>query len=488
MDINWEQVWSIASLIILIAYQITILVTIVFIILDNKKPEKTIAWVVVLVILPVVGLLAYLNFGRNLRKIRLMDRKSLMDDQRVINLANFQLEQLVDNEFGLDKKILDKKHIITYLLKSSKAILTEHNRVKIFTNGKENFESILNDLNNAKDHIHLEYYIFDADKIGNKIKDILVDKAKAGLEVRVIYDDVGSWGLKKRFLKDLKDAGVMVHSFLPVKFPLFTSKVNYRNHRKIIVIDGKIGYVGGMNIADRYIEGDKLGPWRDTHLRLDGNAVKALQLIFGVDWDFVCQKTFDTLERYFPPKTYQEGELVQIAASGPDSELSYIMETYFTAIATARKNIYIITPYLIPTESILTALRTASIGGVDVRIIIPKKSDSYWVNFSSLSYVEKLLKHGIRVYMYNKGFNHSKVMTVDGVFSSVGTANMDYRSFDYNLEVNAIIYDQKIASELDVQFFKDLENSEEIDLVRWKKRSLGVKIKHSFARVLAPIF
>jgi len=471
-EINWEQVWSIASVVLLIAYQVTILITIIFIILDNKKPEKTIAWVVVLVILPVVGLLAYLNFGRNYRKIKLMDRKSLMDDQRVVNLANLQLEQLVDNEFGLDQKILDKKH----------------NRVKIFTNGKENFESILNDLNNAKDHIHLEYYIFDADKIGNKIKDILVDKAKAGLEVRVIYDGVGSWGLKKHFLKEMKEAGVMVHPFLPVRLPLFTSKVNYRNHRKIIVIDGKIGYVGGMNIADRYIEGDKLGPWRDTHLRLEGNAVKALQLIFGVDWDFVCQKTFDTLERYFPPKTYQEGKLVQIAASGPDSELSYIMETYFTAIATARKNIYIITPYLIPTESILTALRTASIGGVDVKIIIPKKSDSYWVNFSSLSYVEKLLKHGIRVYLYNKGFNHSKVMTVDGVFSSVGTANMDYRSFDYNLEVNAIIYDQQIASELDIQFYKDLENSEEIDLVRWKKRSLGIKIKHSFARVLAPIF
>lgn len=487
--VDWTQIWSIASVVLLISYQVVILLTLLFLLLDNRKPEKTIAWAIVLILLPVVGLISYMILGRNLRKEKLLDRKSLMDDDRVIKLRTQQLEKLINNEIDLGDAIHDRKNIITFLLKSSKALLSEYNTIKHFSQGIDAFESILTDLERAQHHIHMEYYVFEPDAIGRSIKDILIRKAKEGVEVRFIYDSVGSWNLSRKFLKEMEEAGVMTREFLPVRFPWFTSRVNYRNHRKIIVIDGTIGYVGGMNVADRYIEGTpKLGIWRDSHLKLTGGSVRALQLVFCVDWDFVDGKTLDGVERFFPETRVENKKLIQIAASGPDSETSYMMETYFAAIVTAKKFIYITTPYFLPNESILTALRTAALAGVEIRIIIPRKSDSYMVSFASLSYIQSLLKIGVRVYFYRRGFVHAKTMVVDGVISSVGTANMDYRSFDYNLEVNAIIYDEEFANELVSQFNKDIKESEEISLERWRKRKIIDKLRQSAARLFAPIF
>jgi cardiolipin synthase len=460
-----------------------------FLLLDNRRPEKTIAWALVLIMLPVAGLIAYMVMGRNLRKEKLLDRKSLMDDERVIRLRTQQLNHLLKNELEFSDAVQDKKNIITFLLKSSKAILSEFNSINHFTKGSDAFESIFNDLERARHHIHLEYYIFEPDSTGSSVKNILIQKARQGVEVRFIYDSVGSWGLTRKFLNEMKDAGVETREFLPVQFPWFTSRVNYRNHRKIIVIDGTVGYVGGMNVADRYIDGTpKLGAWRDSHLRLEGGSVKALQLVFCVDWDFVNGSAMANVENYFPPTIIKSRKFVQIAASGPDSETSYMMETFFATMVTARKNIYITTPYFLPNESILTALRTAAFAGVEIKIIIPRKSDSYMVSFASLSYIQSLLKLGIRVFFYRKGFIHAKTMTVDSIISSVGTANMDYRSFDYNLEVNAIIYDEEFAREMEDQFNRDLEFSEEIFLDRWRKRKLTDKIRQSAARLFAPIF
>jgi len=489
LEINWTQILSIATIVILIAYQGVILFTIFILLLDNRKPEKTIAWIIVLVLLPGIGLITYMIVGRNLRKEKLLDRKSLMDDERVVKLRNIQLNKLINDELDLSEAINEKKGIIAFLLKSSKALLSEFNEITHFNNGSQAFASIFDDLEMAQHHIHLEYYIFESDSTGARMKDILIRKAREGVEVRFIYDSVGSSNLNYKFLKGMEEAGIEIYEFLPVRFPWFTSKVNYRNHRKIIVIDGTVGYVGGMNIADRYVDGSpRLGKWRDSHLKLEGGSVRGLQLVFLVDWDFVSTKQMKNLDAYFPAQNVSTRKLVQIAASGPDSEMTYMMETYFSAIISARKNIYITTPYFLPSESITTALRTAAMAGVDIRIIVPRKSDSYFVSFASLSYIESLLKMGIRVYFYRKGFIHAKTMSVDGIISSVGTANMDYRSFDYNLEVNAIIYDEEFAQTMERQFMEDLQASEEIFLDRWRKRKLTDKIKQSAARLFAPIF
>ena len=373
------------------------------------------------------------------------------------------------------------------LIKNSRSRLTENNKVEVLNNGKETFDSIIEALNNAQDHIHLEYYIIEDDEIGNRIKDILIKKAKEGIKIRLIYDDVGSWGLGHDFILDLIEAGIDLYSFMPVRTYRFANKINNRNHRKIIVVDGITGFVGGLNIADRYLKGrDGKGFWRDTHLRLEGDAVKSLQEIFLIDWFFMSSVLLSE-ERYFPVHSISEKHLIQISPSGPDSDWSCIMQTFFAAITTATNYIYISTPYFLPNESILTAIRTAALSGVDVKIILPEKNDSFLTNFSSRSYVQGLLEAGVNVYFYNKGFTHSKLLMVDDVFATVGTANMDIRSFDQNFEVNALIYDEEITLKLKSDFIKDIGNSNLVSLKTFKNRPLLEKLKESFARLFSPL-
>ena len=340
---------------------------------ENRDPEITLAWVLVLVLIPIVGLGLYLNFGRNFRKVKIFSRKGLTDLVRIEELSQNQIKDL--SSITSEPETLVKSNIIKLLLNNSKALLTAKNEVDILQNGKATFNAILDALNKAEQHIHLEYYVYEDDTIGNKIKDLLIQKASSGLEVRIIIDAIGSWSLSKRFLKELRKSGVEVGVFMPVRFPLVANKINYRNHRKIIVVDGKIGFVGGLNIADRYIDGTReLGPWRDTHLKLEGDAVQSLQTVFITDWYFVT-KNYLQGDRYFPPHLVKNQLLVQITSSGPDSDWSNIMQSYFTAITTAEKYIYISTPYFMPNESILTALKTAALSGVDVKLILPGRSD-----------------------------------------------------------------------------------------------------------------
>lgn len=487
LSVTFEQIWLHIAYIFNIVYVITIIFTIIFVILENRNPTKTISWVMVLILLPVVGIIFYLYFGQNYRKSKIFSRKGIFDYQKIESLSKIQIKKLPNNKFLENKKIKDKLNIITLLLNNSKALLSEKNKVKILKNGKQTFGSILYELENAKHHIHIEYYIIANDKIGNQIKEILKRKAKQGVEVRLIYDDVGSWSLKKRYIRSLQKAGIEVNCFMPVRFPFLTSKINFRNHRKIIVVDGKIGFVGGLNIADYYITGTKkLGPWRDTHLRLEGESVLSLQIVFLIDWYFITKKLIDG-EKYFPENKVVDEHLVQITASGPDSDWASIMQAYFVAITTAKNYIYISTPYFIPNESILTALRTTALSGVDVKIILPCKSDSVMVYWSSMSFIQNLLEAGIKVYFYQAGFPHSKLLMVDDVFSSVGTANLDYRSFDHNFEVNALIYDESVAVELKQNFIEDLNNSKQIFLNEWKKRPIVNKFKASIARLFSPL-
>jgi cardiolipin synthase A/B len=484
---DFANIWSSTLLVLNIIYFTTAIFISLSVILDNRNPSKTISWIIVLFVLPFIGLLLYLFFGQNYRKEKIYSRKGMEDFHRIRNFSDNQLIELFSKDFLSNEKIRSKLPIITLLMNNSKALLTEKNRVSILNNGRRTFQSIFTELRKAKNHIHLEYYIIDEDKLGNELKDILIEKATEGLEVRLIYDDVGCWRLSKKFLNDLSAAGVEHHPFMPVRFPYFANRINYRNHRKIVVIDGKVGFVGGLNIADRYLYGNKkLGPWRDTHLKIEGEAVNALQVVFLIDWQFVSGQTIKDI-RYFPKTRISNTQLVQITASGPDSDWASIMQAYFAAISTAQQYIYISNPYFIPNESILTALKTASLSGVDVRIILPGESDAFLTYYSSLSYVQELLEANIRVFFYRKGFIHSKLILVDDVFSSVGTANMDMRSFDDNFEVNALIYDEEICLELRKSFFDDILHSEEVVLNEFRKRSLRRKLTESVSRIFSPL-
>ncbi len=469
-------------------YALTIIFMVILVIQQRGDPMKTIAWLLVITFVPVLGIVLYFFFGKNYRKEKIFSRKGLSDSIQIKKLAKYQPSNRAGKDYWPDESIADKSRIMKMLYNSDKALLTEHNRMKILVNGRTTFDSIIQAIESAQDHIHLEYYIIEEDKIGNTIKDILIRKAKEGVEVRLIYDDVGCWSLSREFVRSLKKAGVRVFPFMPVRFPFFTNKINYRNHRKIIVVDGKIGFVGGLNIADRYISGDEeLGAWRDTHVRIEGDAVYSLQSVFLLDWYFVSKRNIYDRDKYFPPNDITDRHLVQIVASGPDSDWSSIMQTFFSAIATANSYIYISTPYFLPNESILTALRTAALSGVDVRLLLPKHSDSRLVRWSSFSYINQLLEAGVKVYLYERGFTHSKMMVVDDVFGSVGTANMDIRSFDQNFEVNALVYDYRLAVAMRNIFMNDISGLKPIDHKEWEGRPRWMVFRESVARVFSPL-
>jgi len=482
--------WTLSSALIVVGlsiYLLTILYVVFSLLRENRNPEITLAWVLVLTLIPLIGLVLYLNFGRNFRKVKIFSRKGLTDLVRIEEISLNQIRDLSSIASNGSVSLI-KSNIIKLLLNNSKAILTAKNKVDILQNGEATFTAILDELSKAKHHIHMEYYLYEDDSIGNQIKNILMEKAQQGLEVRLIIDAIGSWGLSKRFLRDLKKTGVELGVFMPVRFPLVANKINYRNHRKIIISDGKTGFMGGVNIADRYIHGTpELGVWRDTHLKLQGDAVQSLQTVFITDWFFITKRYLRGTP-YFPDHEINNQLLVQITSSGPDSDWSNIMQAYFTAITTAERYIYISTPYFLPNESILTALKTAALSGVDVKLILPGNSDVRSTWYASVSYTEELLRAGVNVYMYKKGFNHGKIMMVDGVFTSIGTANMDGRSFNRNFEVNALIYDREKAEEMKESFLQDIADSEKIHLKEFLIRPRRQKIKESLCRVLGPLY
>jgi cardiolipin synthase len=487
LSINWSEFWVHFFKVLAVLYIITITSTVIIVILENRSPLKTISWILVLVTLPIFGLIIYLVFGQSFRKQKMFNLKELGDMKWLQVMSQDQKLNLHKNRWLKDERIQEKKNLMTLLLNNSKALLTGYNRVKILNDGKETFSSIFKALQKAKDHIHLEYYILEDGELASELLSILMRKAREGVEVRVIFDDVGSWKLSKKYVEDLKDAGVHIYAFLPVRFPVLTSRVNYRNHRKIIVIDGQTAFLGGLNFADRYLHGiPGIGAWRDTHLKMTGEAASSLQIVFLIDWYFVRQEVLLD-EKYLPYKKVKQKCLLQITASGADSDWASIMQAYFLAITSAKSNVYISSPYFMPNGSILMALKTAAMSGVDVRILIPYKSDSFMTYWGTLSYIEELLEASVKIYFYKGGFNHSKIMMVDGILSTVGTANMDVRSFEQNFEVNALIYDEETTLELRARFLTDLEDSEELHLHEWQSRSKSQKIKESLARLFTPL-
>ncbi len=481
--------WSVIVIYTLIVlYLLTVLMVAFNIVLENRNPVRTLAWVAVLLFVPLVGMIFYLYFGVNYRKIKMFSMKGLGDMKWLQYMSEDQKQRVQKTEFLEKEDMKDVRKLMTLLLNNSKALLTRYNKVDILKNGEETFPAIFTALGRAKRFIHLEYYIIEAGELATRLKDILIAKAKSGVEVRVIFDDVGCWSLPKTYIREMRAAGIQIYPFLPVRFHRIADKANYRNHRKIIVIDGETGFVGGLNFADRYMNGlPGIGIWRDTHLRVKGEAVTSLQIVFLIDWYFVRQELLLNKEDYMPYKKEDGNVIVQTVASGPDSDWASIQQAYFTLINTAKKYVFISTPYFMPGETTLNCIKAAAMGGIDVRILLPHKSDSWLTQWCSRSYVEELLEAGVKVYWYQKGINHSKVIVVDGMMASVGTANMDMRSFDENFEVNLIIYDRNVAKNLAASFVEDMRDSVEESIHKWKFRPKRQKIRESVARLFAPL-
>ena len=478
--------WLQLAIYVLIAlYILTVISVIINVILENRNPVRTLAWIIVLVAVPFIGFLFYLYFGINYRKIKMFSMKGLGDMKWLQYMSEDQKQLIKKSEFLHKRETVEVRKLMTLLLNNSKALLTRFNKVEILNNGEETFPAIFEALQNAKRFIHLEYYIIEMGRLTSRLKELLIEKAKAGVEVRVIYDDVGSWGLTRDFLRELRNAGIQIYPFLPVRFHQFA---NYRNHRKIAVIDGEVGFVGGLNFADRYVDGvPKIGVWRDTHLKVQGEAVTSLQVIFLIDWYFVRQELLLDKNEYLPYHQADNNVIVQTVTSGPDSDWASIQQSYFTLINMAKRYVFISTPYFMPGETTLNSLKTAAMSGVDVRLLLPHKSDSWLTHWCTRSYVEELLEAGVKIYWYQKGINHSKVIIVDGSVASVGTANMDLRSFEQNFEVSLIIYDREVVKKLAVDFMKDLKVSTEGAIQRWKFRTKREKVCESVARLFAPV-
>ena len=397
------------------------------------------------------------------------------------------------NEISNSGLIPDKNKTLTeFIRRAGSSPLTANNKVKLLLNGEEKFPELIKALENAKSHIHLEYYIYENDVTGNQIAEMLIKKAKEGLEVRFLYDDFGSHGLTKPFIQKLKDAGVQTAPFYKIKWYALANRINYRNHRKIVIIDGYVGFVGGINMSDKYrndlIPKNKLF-WRDTHLMVMGQATSYLQYLFMCDWNFCSPNKLVYNELYFPEIPLNntiEDDVVQIAASGPDSSQPVIFYSLLESISAAKKSIYITSPYFIPGESLMDALIIAIQSGLDVKVLVPGISDSMMVNAAASAYYTELLQYGANIYKYNKGFVHAKTMVIDDDLAIIGSANMDYRSFDLNFEVNAMVYSKNIAKELKEAFENDLKESVQIDAIEWLNRPKHIHLWEKIVRLLSP--
>lgn len=458
---------------------------------EHRKPASTWAWIMVITFVPVIGFLCYMVFGRESRKEEIFRKKADSDcaaycaymggtDKYGVMLSA-QKKAIEDRIDIIGSRNLDD---LAYLNIGAGSCITCGNRVKSFFFGEEKFRSLIEDIERAESSVHMEYYIIKNDNLGREVIDRLTQKAAEGVEVRFLYDAMGSRSLPKDFFDGLVKAGGQVGYFLP-PFPV---RLNYRNHRKIAVIDGKYAYLGGLNIADEYLgRVDRYGKWRDTHIRIEGDAADMLQLRFIMDWNFVKNNEIKLDEKYFPKKENTDGVKIQIVSGGPDTKQPNIRNACFKMINEAERNIYITTPYFVPDDGIFSALKVAALSGIDVRIIIPANPDHPFVYWASMSYLGELLKAGVRCYQYNDGFIHAKTVYADGFVSAVGTANMDIRSFELNFETDAFIYDRKLTSELEKRFLKDIESCTEITEEWYGARGAAFKFREAVSRLISPM-
>ena len=470
-------------------YFVNFIIAFTVIFLERKNPSATLAWLMILFILPGFGIVLYIMLSQNISRHKIF-KLDTFEEKRISETLSTQISDMKENKFVYSNISEARwKDMIRLNQLYGEAFLTQDNKVEIFTEGTKKFASILTDISNAQKSIHVEYFILKPDVVGMAFLDALTQKAKQGVEVKLLLDAMGSVYVKRRHLKALRKAGGSVAFFFPPKmFKFFNFKFNYRNHRKIAVIDSKIAYVGGFNVADEYVGiSKKFSSWRDTHIRLQGGCVQDIDTRFVLDWRFASKEDLAMPSDYFAFPPFEHNAGVQIISCGPDSPNTEVKLAYLKMIAGAQRNIYLQTPYFIPDDSIYEALKMAALSGVDVRIMIPNQPDHpfvYWVTYSN---VGSLLDYGIKVYIYDKGFMHAKAMTVDGEISSVGSANFDIRSFKLNFECNAIIYDRTVTKKLESEFEKDMMSSFRLTPLIYRNRSTWVKFRESVGRLISDI-
>ncbi|GEP24672.1 MAG: cardiolipin synthase [Lentilactobacillus diolivorans] len=485
MNIDWSSIFN-----------IIVVVNAIFAIITVFREKRDIAaiwaWLLVLVFLPVAGFIAYAFLGRKLPKNRLFKLHKHVQMQLDERLKEQRAQLGHSDKTPADEVVRRSRNAVDMFMTTDSAFLSRQNKVRILTNGNDLFHRVIEDIEAAQKSIHIEFYTFYNDRIGNEILDLLVKKAQQGVEVRVIYDSWGSMGTTRKFFQPLLDAGGRAFPFLNTRSVLLDFRINFRDHRKIIVIDGKIGYTGGFNIGDQYLgRKKKFGNWRDTHIRIIGSGVFGLQARFILDWNATSprdQIDEDEVEaKYFPVTTTKGTVNMQIVSSGPDSDLQQIKMGYIKLITMATKYCWIQSPYLIPDDSVMDALRIAAMSGVDVRIMVPNMPDHPFVYRATQYYARQLSEQGVKIYYYNNGFIHAKTMVIDDEISSVGSANLDYRSFKLNFEINAFIYDQKFSQDMRQIFINDMTVSNLQTAEMFEKQSLWLKFKQTFSRLLSPI-
>ena len=461
-----------------IAYALTILSIVGVVVSENRNPVKSLAWITVLLMFPIGGIILYIFFGRSIKNKHMISRRNKRRLRQSLPKLTFTPD--------LTGYSAEARQQIQLARSLSGAPFFDGNEVEIYADGTSKFEALLNDISRAQRYINVQYYIIEDDSIGTRLRDALVERARAGVKVRVIYDHIGSIHVKNSFFRSMKDEGIEVYPFFRVAFPVFATRINWRNHRKIVVIDGEVGYIGGMNVADRYIDGGKFPRWRDTHLRVTGPAVGALQSSFAIDWTFMGQPLIEeevTAQKIEGTDTAG----VQMLTCGPTSEWSNIESMLLKAIGNARKRVLIQTPYFLPPEGLLHTLITAALSRVDVRVMIPRHSDSKILTYASYSYIEECLRAGVKIYLYDGGMLHSKTVVVDDEFSSVGSANIDFRSFEHNFESNLFVYSHKVNKQLRELFERDEHHSTRVKAPEWRLRPQWQKVIESLFRLMSPV-
>ncbi|TLS38140.1 cardiolipin synthase [Pseudalkalibacillus caeni] len=450
-------------------------------ILENRSPYKTLLWIYVLFFFPVIGFIFFIYSGQLEVKGHLFKSKKEQNMASLKKYINFQASPKWHDLSDRDQSF---SNLIARMANSP---ISFYSSTTLLTNGEETFPAIINSLKRAENYIHMEYYIFRSDKIGKTILDLLIDKAKQGVEIRFLYDAVGSYQLSREDIHSLEEAGVKVSCFLPIKHGFFNQKLNFRNHRKIIVIDGKVGYVGGLNVGDEYAGYTKeYGYWRDSHLKVSGEALRPLHHVFLADWAYQTGEELD-YDHYLETYEVKGDGGVQVVAGGPDTRQGIMSDLYYSMITDAKKTICIATPYFIPNKAIRAALIMASLRGVRVQLLVPNISDSFLTEYATKSYFPELMAAGIEVYEYQKGFLHQKVMIIDSEIATIGTANMDMRSFHLNFEVNVFLFHTTSVDEMVKAYTEDLLKSVKVSPDAYKLRGYSRRTKESIARLFSPI-
>lgn len=486
MEEIFGMITTVLTFIVDHAFSINILLAITIVFFERRDPKTIWTWLLVLYFIPVLGFLLYLLIGQDMRKSKMFKNKELED---VVQSAVLKQEQKVKNKriFNDDGKLSRYHDLVMYNLAAAKSVYTDDNDVEIYTDGKEYFAHLYEAVSTAKEFIHIQSYIIKNDELWQALEKLLYKKVKEGVQVRILYDSMGCRKMGKRDWERIQRKGIQVGEFFPAFFKRLHLRINYRNHRKIIVIDGTSAYVGGFNIGREYLGLDKkFGYWRDTHLRISGSAAVSLHVRFILDWNYATKQNLfenENLVHEFVPGQGKEG--VQIISSGPDTQNQEIRDNYQKLIGKARDHVYIQTPYLVPDEIIVNEIKMAAYSGIDVKIMIPCKPDHPLVYWATYSYVGELIDAGVKCYTYDNGFLHAKGVMSDGLVCSYGTANMDVRSFALNFEVNATIYSQKTTSKLEKIFEEDLAYCTEITPEVYAKRSLAIRIKEQFSRMFS---